>query len=508
VIKGANQLSTSSALNITDSADGSLVFVQNNGNVGIGTTSPSGKLTIDNASAIVNVGDGSRNLVLRSTNANGADLGPQMSFSGAGGGASTPYAFATIAGRKEGATAYAGYLQFSTTIGTSGGINEWMRITSTGNVGIGTTAPAHKLQVNGDAGGTGAWINDSYSGYKENFQDVAVLDKISQLNIQEWQYKAQHLASDTSRHLSPFADDFMAQFHLGQSDHTIQSLDVAGVALKGVQELNTKVNQVSTQISDQFATLNDAFYITITSETANLSQNRDIEASQNRDIAISASTINLNGNVLANGLNLNTAIAGITENQNKIVEQLTGQLDTTSLTVSEKIGIIGKNLDDLTNNQIKKIKQQIEDNTGNQSLLDARLGILETVLGVEGSNLNILGNVTANNLSLSGKLDVDSAVSGAFAVKVTPDKPKTIGEVYICPADDTAEKCANSFEGKSVKVETMAVSTSAKIFINFENNPKAYSWSEKDVTGGKFTINLDKVVTEPVKVNWWILEEK
>jgi hypothetical protein len=131
----------------TEAASTSQLVLLENGNVGIGTTAPSGTLTIDKVSAAVNVVEASRNLVLRSTNSVAADLGPQMSFSGASGGASTPYAFATIAGRKEGATAYAGYLQFATTIGTTGNINEAMRITSTGNVGIGTTTPEVKVHI-------------------------------------------------------------------------------------------------------------------------------------------------------------------------------------------------------------------------------------------------------------------------------------------------------------------------------------------------------------------------
>ena len=148
--KGGVNMGTIAANDITgiqllNASGNGITVLGTTGNIGIGTTSPSGKLTVDAASAVVNSVETAGALVLRSTTAFGADIGPQMRFSGETGSglaATTPYAFATIAGRKENATAnnLAGYLQFSTTQADSS-IVERMRITSTGNVGIGTTTP-------------------------------------------------------------------------------------------------------------------------------------------------------------------------------------------------------------------------------------------------------------------------------------------------------------------------------------------------------------------------------
>ena len=126
------------------------------GNVGIGTTAPVALLTLKCPNAIVNSIDATRTLLLQVSDAFAADIGPQIGFGGASGGSTTPYTYATIAGRKEGTGAYIGYLQFSTIGDTTGVIYERMRITGAGNVGIGTTTPAAKFVVSGpgsDGGG-------------------------------------------------------------------------------------------------------------------------------------------------------------------------------------------------------------------------------------------------------------------------------------------------------------------------------------------------------------------
>jgi hypothetical protein len=105
------------------------------------------------------------NVAINTTNAAATNLGGSISFGGENGQAVTPFAFGTIAGRYEG-TGYAGYLQFATVFGGSGAIVERLRITSTGNVGIGTTAPDALLSVNGIASfGAGAAATPSIAAF-------------------------------------------------------------------------------------------------------------------------------------------------------------------------------------------------------------------------------------------------------------------------------------------------------------------------------------------------------
>ena len=139
------------------------------GKVGIGTMSPAHYLTIASPNRAVNYGGGTpTQLAVYSNDPQAADRGGQMTLGGGngGGGASETYAFGTIAGRKDNSTDnnYAGYLQLSTTDSGST-INERMRITSTGSVGIGTPNPGQALTVAGT-------IESTSGGFK--FPDTTV----------------------------------------------------------------------------------------------------------------------------------------------------------------------------------------------------------------------------------------------------------------------------------------------------------------------------------------------
>ncbi len=146
--------------------------------VGIGTTGPMAKLHVSDGT--INTANGTptslitaANLALttegsifaiQSTDAQAADLGGSINLGGRG----TPtnsVSFAHIAGRKENSTSanYAGYLQFGTSDSASD-LHEYMRITSTGNVGIGTTGPEDILDIRASGSGSDT-IGDSHLSF-------------------------------------------------------------------------------------------------------------------------------------------------------------------------------------------------------------------------------------------------------------------------------------------------------------------------------------------------------
>jgi hypothetical protein len=125
------------------------------GNVGIGTTSPNSKLEIRDVNQSF---DAYGNVNIFTTNSGVQNVGGSIALGGDSFGGTTPYPFAKIQGIKEGGGAWAGALILGTTQSNSA-ITEKMRITSSGNVGIGTTSPNSALHV--ARANNVAWIEDT-----------------------------------------------------------------------------------------------------------------------------------------------------------------------------------------------------------------------------------------------------------------------------------------------------------------------------------------------------------
>jgi|GEM_PF-1518290 len=153
---------------------GATLVALNSGNVGIGTTAPrsgaqlellSGTaMTGGDGPGLVSVvgptGDANGTLSLTSNSTIAADAGGALAFKARYTGTSVAQ-MAVIYGLKENATdgQYGGYLRFDTRANGSAPA-ERMRITSNGNVGIGTTGPTYQLQLSTDSAakpGTNTW---------------------------------------------------------------------------------------------------------------------------------------------------------------------------------------------------------------------------------------------------------------------------------------------------------------------------------------------------------------
>jgi hypothetical protein len=122
-----------------------VVSFSSNGSVGIGTTSPDTNLTVYGAN--VSTANASANANVYTTTGYGVDVGGSIGLGGYY-NATNNITYANLHGKKENATLNDsnGYFAVSVRSGTDGTV-ERMRISSNGNVGIGTTGAGRRLSV-------------------------------------------------------------------------------------------------------------------------------------------------------------------------------------------------------------------------------------------------------------------------------------------------------------------------------------------------------------------------
>jgi hypothetical protein len=123
-------------------------------------------------------------------------------------------------------------------------------IAGSGNVGIGTDTPTEKLHVNGDVLVEGVLIELSDARAKHGFTPVdggEVLLRLRSVPISTWSYRSD---ASGARHMGPMAQDFFAAFGLGADDRHIAALDVNGVALAAIQELDRMMRARDERIAD------------------------------------------------------------------------------------------------------------------------------------------------------------------------------------------------------------------------------------------------------------------
>ncbi|MEI7426095.1 MAG: hypothetical protein WCK16_04205, partial [Candidatus Moraniibacteriota bacterium] len=390
-------------------------------------------------------------------------------------------------------------------------------VTNSGNVGIGTTAPTQKLTVAGNINVVGGSFIDD--GTTLNVPDYVFETGYTLRTIPELEtYLAQnlHLPGVLSREQvkknGMNYGSMMMSLLEKTEENTLYTID----NFKNIKENQTQI----AQISDQFAMLNDAFHITISSENDNSFGNREVEAFQNREVTISASTINLTGNIIANGQNINTAITDLTENQNKIVNQLTGQLADQSLSVDSKLQLIGQTLNDINvetqliaslqkqitadTKDIINLKDQIktlQDQT--KAVIDFQLAfnldkvIIKDALG----NVNLLdGKITAKDIEVLNKIKATD-IEATNSLK---------GKNIELSSDVSGTSLIKAGELESVKILTTEAKAGVKIYItplDKLSGRSLYIDREKIEEGISFSVELDgEVLSKDVNFNWLIVK--
>ena len=130
-----------------------------------------------------------------------------------------------------------------------------------------TTDTGKAIQVGSDTtNGNGAyltlggtWTNGSSILFKTNFINLSndwILDKISKLNIRKWDYK-----NTNETHIGPTSEEFIELFDVGidnENSH-ISTIDVSGVALKGVQALINENEIQKEQLNNQSDLINELY---------------------------------------------------------------------------------------------------------------------------------------------------------------------------------------------------------------------------------------------------------
>jgi len=152
--------------------------------------------------------------------------------------------------------------------GVGGGNAEYMRINRGGNVGIGRTASANRLEVEGNASKTaaGSWLANSDSRIKQDIEPVgAALETLAKVHPVSFRYtesyRAQHPCLEDRRYVNVVAQDFREVFpeHVKSSGEKlpdgseilqVDTYPLTIYSVAAIQELNDENKRKDARIAE------------------------------------------------------------------------------------------------------------------------------------------------------------------------------------------------------------------------------------------------------------------
>ncbi len=121
-------------------------------------------------------------------------------------------------------------------------------ITNDGSLAVGQDSLASNRQIDTSSGAyltsSGVWTDASSRAWKTNFTQLdysQILDRVKSLPITQWTYKTDPM---TIKHIGPVAEDFFTIFGLGNDNQHVAALDTAGIALASVKGLAEENDQI------------------------------------------------------------------------------------------------------------------------------------------------------------------------------------------------------------------------------------------------------------------------
>ncbi|MFA6454178.1 MAG: tail fiber domain-containing protein [Microgenomates group bacterium] len=454
---------------VGDSAGTTAITILNNGNIGIGTTSPGAKLDI-----------GTGNIKFKGDDANNGGGQNALIAYGSDNFAWTDgwgnLKFGTKTNQTLGLET-SGYGDFylkdnsasrnviqycNSSCGTNGGL---LRLQPAGgnigigsSVGIGTTAPAHTIDVVGDAGlSTGTlWTNTSDSRVKQNIETIPdALGLISRLKPSQYLYTPEYLAKHPEikdiEHYGFIAQDFQEVFPESITTGAdgflqVNASNVIPYMTKAIQELLAKFENHDTRIKN----LEDV--IASNSAVQLVSSSASQQSSQSADIA---DTLNIADslNLTPPSILLSTTSAQLVDLSVASEATFSGKLTAYEATISDTFKSLGNTF------------------LGNTTI--AGDFNIDGTMSITGNSISTLGNLFIQNGPLAGNVDffngkvvIDNQgnikvggnleVAGAMVIAANAGEDLVAGEAVYISSDGTVSKSDSTVSEKAQIVGLVA----------------------------------------------------